>query len=63
MSSNQVGTFSQEMLVTGENGSLWVKGGDLHGRRNGGKEEVLYLDVEDLEVNLFLFHLLKAATL
>lgn len=36
--------------MTGSQGSLWVKGGDLHGRRNGGKEEVLYLDVEDLEV-------------
>jgi hypothetical protein len=50
MSSNQVGSFSQELVMTGSHGSLWVKGGDLHGRRNGGKEEVLYLDVEDLEV-------------
>lgn len=38
--------------MTGSQGSLWVKGGDLHGRRNGGKEEVLYLDVEDLEVKI-----------
>ncbi|XP_065352556.1 glucose-fructose oxidoreductase domain-containing protein 2 [Cloeon dipterum] len=49
MSSNQAGAFNQELVITGEAGALWVKGGDLHGRRNNAKEECLYLDVEDLE--------------
>ncbi|XP_046396730.1 glucose-fructose oxidoreductase domain-containing protein 2 isoform X1 [Ischnura elegans] len=58
-SSHLPGSFSQEVIVSGEKGQLTVRGGDLHGRRRvpdseGGKcnphvkEEVLYCDVEDL---------------
>lgn len=44
------GSFSQEILVCGHSGHLIVRGGDLYGHKNGTcKEEVLYLDVEDLQ--------------
>ncbi|XP_077296584.1 glucose-fructose oxidoreductase domain-containing protein 1 [Arctopsyche grandis] len=43
--------FHQEILVCGKLGQLVVKGGDLHGRLHnvGSKDDVIYLDVEDLE--------------
>lgn len=46
-------TFNQEVLVCGNLGHLTVKGGDLIGHKLKGesnelKEEVLYLDVQDL---------------
>lgn len=44
------GTFSQEVLVCGREGHLMVRGGDLYGYKCGAaKEEVIYLDVEDLQ--------------
>lgn len=50
MASN---TFNQEVIVCGPNGHLTVRGGDLIGHKIKGdemKEEVLYLDVEDLQL-------------
>uniref|UniRef100_A0A336MT20 CSON000849 protein n=1 Tax=Culicoides sonorensis TaxID=179676 RepID=A0A336MT20_CULSO len=46
-------TFNQEVLVCGPSGHLTVRGGDLIGHKLKGennelKEEVLYLDVQDL---------------
>ncbi|GLH01613.1 hypothetical protein R5R35_001406 [Gryllus longicercus] len=44
------GSFIQEVLVCGHAGHLIVRGGDLYGRKSGAaKEEVIYLDVEDLQ--------------
>lgn len=44
------GSFSQEVLVCGQHGNLVARGGDLYGQRSGAsKEEVIYLDVEDLQ--------------
>uniref|UniRef100_T1JKZ9 Gfo/Idh/MocA-like oxidoreductase N-terminal domain-containing protein n=1 Tax=Strigamia maritima TaxID=126957 RepID=T1JKZ9_STRMM len=47
------GQFVQEVLICGTKGRLVVRGGDLHGQRNDSakdtKEEVLYLDIEDLK--------------
>lgn len=47
-------TFSQEVIVCGKDGHLIVKGGDLLGHRIRSpsievKEEMLYLDVQDLQ--------------
>ena len=45
-------SFSQEVLVCGQNGHLVVRGGDLFGQNNKNssneKEESLYVDVQDL---------------
>lgn len=43
--------FHQEILVCGKLGQLVVKGGDLHGRLHNveSKDDVIYLDVEDLD--------------
>lgn len=49
LNSHCAGQFSQELLVCGTRGNLVVRSGDLHGQRRGAKEEVLYLDVEDLK--------------
>lgn len=49
LNSHCAGQFSQELLVCGTRGKLVVRSGDLHGQRKGAKEEVLYLDVEDLK--------------
>ncbi|XP_067122573.1 glucose-fructose oxidoreductase domain-containing protein 1 [Centruroides vittatus] len=44
------GQFSQEVLICGTKGHVTVRGGDLYGQRNDStKEEVLYLDIEDLK--------------
>ncbi|XP_071035867.1 glucose-fructose oxidoreductase domain-containing protein 1 [Parasteatoda tepidariorum] len=44
------GQFSQEVLLCGSNGYVVVRGGDLYGQKiNSIKEEVLYLDIEDLK--------------
>ncbi|KAG8243684.1 Glucose-fructose oxidoreductase domain-containing protein 2 [Homalodisca vitripennis] len=43
------GQFHQEVLICGK-GNLVVRGGDLYGMKIGApKEEVIYLDVEDLQ--------------
>lgn len=43
------GSFSQEVMICGKLGYLVVRGGDLYGFKVGSqKEEVIYLDVEDL---------------
>uniref|UniRef100_A0A8D8L9G8 Glucose-fructose oxidoreductase domain-containing protein 2 n=1 Tax=Cacopsylla melanoneura TaxID=428564 RepID=A0A8D8L9G8_9HEMI len=45
-------TFTQEILICGPKGYLVVRNGDLYGFKNGcGKEDVLYLDVEDMNFN------------
>ncbi|BES94334.1 Oxidoreductase family, NAD-Hypothetical protein Rossmann fold [Nesidiocoris tenuis] len=42
--------FSQEVLMCGPAGYLVVRGGDLYGyKKSADKEEVIYLDVEDLQ--------------
>lgn len=46
-------TFNQEIIVIGPSGHLTVRGGDLIGHKMKGeelKEEVLYLDVQDLQL-------------
>lgn len=44
------GLFNQEVLICGNGGHLVVRGGDLYGMKAGSsKEEVIYLDVEDLQ--------------
>ncbi|KFM82361.1 Glucose-fructose oxidoreductase domain-containing protein 1, partial [Stegodyphus mimosarum] len=44
------GQFSQEVLLCGTEGHVVVRGGDLYGQKlNSVKEEVLYLDIEDLK--------------
>ncbi|KAF5272794.1 hypothetical protein FQA39_LY07821 [Lamprigera yunnana] len=43
-------SFQQEVTVCGNNSYLVVRGGDLFGRRHKSNEEVLYLDVEDLQM-------------
>ncbi|XP_064466801.1 glucose-fructose oxidoreductase domain-containing protein 2-like [Ornithodoros turicata] len=48
LNSHCSGQFTQELLVCGSKGNLVVRSGDLHGQKRGGKDEVLYLDVEDL---------------
>uniref|UniRef100_A0A4P6D906 Putative glucose-fructose oxidoreductase domain-containing protein 1 n=1 Tax=Rhodnius prolixus TaxID=13249 RepID=A0A4P6D906_RHOPR len=49
------GTFSQEVLVCGKTGYLVVRGGDLYGYKNSTeKEDVIYLDVEDLQRSISL---------
>lgn len=42
--------FTQEVLVCGRDGHLIVRGGDLFGQKSNviAKEEVIYLDVQDL---------------
>ncbi|KAK0182515.1 hypothetical protein PV327_000651 [Microctonus hyperodae] len=46
LSNHLQGQLTQEVLVCGVNGHLVVRGGDLHGCRNG-QEEVLYRDMEN----------------
>jgi len=47
------GSFSQEVMVCGKGGYLVVRGGDLYGFKDGSsKEDVLYLDIEDLQKNM-----------
>ncbi|RZF38040.1 hypothetical protein LSTR_LSTR006439 [Laodelphax striatellus] len=44
------GIFNQEVIVCGKGGHLVVKGGDLYSYKAGSaKEEVMYLDVEDMQ--------------
>lgn len=44
------GQFSQEVLLCGSEGHVVVRGGDLYGQKlTAIKEEVLYLDIEDLK--------------
>uniref|UniRef100_A0A1B6C5N4 Gfo/Idh/MocA-like oxidoreductase N-terminal domain-containing protein n=1 Tax=Clastoptera arizonana TaxID=38151 RepID=A0A1B6C5N4_9HEMI len=44
------GLFNQEVLICGKGGHLIVRGGDLYGMKTGTtKEDVIYLDVEDLQ--------------
>ncbi|KAG8201509.1 hypothetical protein JTE90_011185 [Oedothorax gibbosus] len=44
------GQFSQEVLLCGSDGHVVVRGGDLYGQKlTAIKEEVLYLDIEDLK--------------
>ncbi|XP_012259995.2 glucose-fructose oxidoreductase domain-containing protein 2 [Athalia rosae] len=53
LSNHLPGQLTQEVLVCGAGDHLVVRGGDLHGFREGmnkdGKEEVLYSDVDNLE--------------
>ncbi|XP_063222860.1 glucose-fructose oxidoreductase domain-containing protein 2 isoform X1 [Bacillus rossius redtenbacheri] len=50
LNSHLPGLFHQEVLVCGRAGHLVVRGGDLYGRKAGAsKEDVIYLDVEDLQ--------------
>lgn len=50
LNSHTVGSvYQQEIIISGENGHLVVHGGDLFGRKEKLKEEVLYLDVEDMQ--------------
>ncbi|XP_063984793.1 glucose-fructose oxidoreductase domain-containing protein 2 [Diachasmimorpha longicaudata] len=51
LSNHFRGQLIQEVLICGTNGHLVVRGGDLHGYRNG-QEEVLYRDMENLQENL-----------
>lgn len=46
LSNHLHGQLTQEVLVCGPAGHLLVRGGDLHGCRNG-EDEVIYLDVEN----------------
>lgn len=48
LSNHLEGQLTQEVLVCGPKGHLVVRGGDLHGCRSA-KEEVLYVDTENLE--------------
>ncbi|KAF6210467.1 hypothetical protein GE061_013573 [Apolygus lucorum] len=49
LNSHLPSLFTQEILICGPAGYLVVRGGDLYGYKKGTeKEEVLYLDVEDL---------------
>ncbi|CAH1180428.1 unnamed protein product [Phaedon cochleariae] len=51
LNSHTVGsTFNQDVMVCSSTGHLVVRGGDLFGRKNKGTEEVIYLDVEDLQI-------------
>ncbi|XP_075214561.1 glucose-fructose oxidoreductase domain-containing protein 1 [Lycorma delicatula] len=44
------GMFNQEVIICGKGGHLVVRGGDLYRYKAGSsKEEVMYLDVEDLQ--------------
>jgi len=50
LNSHLPGSFTQEILVCGKEGHLVARGGDLYGLKAGAsKEEVLYLDVQDLQ--------------
>lgn len=50
LNNHLAGLFHQEILVCGKGGYLVVRGGDLYGMKAGSsKEEVIYLDVEDLQ--------------
>lgn len=50
LNSQLPGVYQQEVLICGKKGHLLAKGGDLHGfKKSTQKEEVLYLDVEDLQ--------------
>nr|CAD7432503.1 unnamed protein product [Timema monikensis] len=50
LNNHMPGAFSQEVFVCGQAGHLVVRGGDLYGRKAGAaKEDVIYLDVEDLQ--------------
>lgn len=49
LNSHCSGQFTQELLVCGSRGNLVVRSGDLHGQKRGGRDEVLYLDVEDMK--------------
>ncbi|GAB6020237.1 hypothetical protein CHUAL_002955 [Chamberlinius hualienensis] len=50
LNNNLPGHFVQEVLVCGTKGHVLVKGGDLYGQKlDSLKEEVIYLDVEDLK--------------
>ncbi|XP_046611856.1 glucose-fructose oxidoreductase domain-containing protein 2 [Neodiprion virginianus] len=54
LSNHLPGQLNQEVLVCGGGDHLVVRGGDLYGFReegmnNGGKEEILYLDVDDIK--------------
>ncbi|XP_015110603.1 glucose-fructose oxidoreductase domain-containing protein 2 [Diachasma alloeum] len=50
LSNHLQGQLTQEVLICGTSGHLVVRGGDLHGCRNG-QEEVLYRDMENLQEN------------
>lgn len=44
------GQYSEEVTICGSGGTMTAKSGDLYGQKAGSlKEEVLYLDVEDLK--------------
>lgn len=50
LNNHMQGLFSQEVLVCSQNGHLVVRGGDLYGQKAGSsKEEVIFVDVEDLQ--------------
>ncbi len=50
LNSHFIGGYNQEVLICGKTGHLVVRGGDLYGFKRGStKEEVIYLDVEDLQ--------------
>lgn len=50
LNNNLPGQFVQEVLACGTKGHVVVKGGDLYGKKwDSLKEEVIYLDVEDLK--------------
>ncbi|CAH1399191.1 unnamed protein product [Nezara viridula] len=58
------GTFSQEVLVCGKLGYLIVRGGDLYGFKEGSqKEDVIYLDVEDLQRSVTMMNTVAANTI
>ncbi|GFR25993.1 glucose-fructose oxidoreductase domain-containing protein 1 [Trichonephila clavata] len=51
------GQFSQEVLLCGSEGHVVVRGGDLYGQKlTALKEEVLYLDIEDLKQSSVIPH-------
>lgn len=50
INSHTIGSvFQQEISISGNEGHLVVHGGDLFGRKEKQKEEVLFLDVEDMK--------------
>lgn len=49
-SNASINVFSQEVFVSGSDGYLVVRGGDLFGQRvPGDKEETIYVDVKDMQ--------------